>query len=123
MITGTINRRHEAVITLLVCDSTGQRHNLDTILDTGFNGSLTLPTSIIDKLDLEWRSRSSAALANGTLEDCDVYAATVVWDGAERSILVQAMENVPLLGMAMLIDHDLRARVVVGGTVEIEAIR
>jgi predicted aspartyl protease len=81
-----------------------------------------LPSSLIASLDLPWRSRSSAILANGNVEECDIYVATVIWDGVERSILVQAMENVPLLGMAMLVGYDLRARVVAGGSVEIEAV-
>lgn len=61
-------------------------------------------------------------LANGHVEECDIYAATVIWDGIQRSVLVEAMENMPLLGMAMLVGCDLRARVVAGGSVEIEAV-
>ncbi|HEY4723451.1 MAG TPA: clan AA aspartic protease [Anaerolineae bacterium] len=122
MITGTVNRRHEVVITLLVRDSTRQEHEIESILDTGFTGSLTLPPSLIDSLGLVWRSRSSAILVNGIVEDFDVYVAAVIWDGAERQILIQAIENAPLLGMAMLVGYDLRARVIVGGSVEIEAI-
>lgn len=122
MITGTVNRRHEAVVKLKVLDSAGQEHAIETILDTGFTGSLTLPFSIIEMLDLTWRSRSSAILANGHVEECDIYAATVDWDGVKRPVLVEAMENAPLLGMALLVGHDLRAQVVAGGRVEIEAI-
>jgi len=122
MIAGTVNRRHEAVITLPVFDSTGQKHEIQTLLDTGFTGSLTLPTSLIETFDLAWRSRSSAILANGVVEECDIYAAVVIWDGVKRSVLVQSMENVPLLGMAMLVGYDLRARVIVDGHVEIEAV-
>jgi hypothetical protein len=53
----------------------------------------------------------------------DIFAATVLWDGAQRHILVQAIENLPLLGMRLMAGHDLRARVEVGGRVEIEAVR
>ena len=122
MITGMVNRRHEAIVVLPVIDSTGQEHKIETILDTGFTGSLTLPFPVVETLDLTWRSRSSAILANGHVEECDVYAAVVIWNGKERSILVQAMENAPLLGMALLAGYDLRIRVAVGGRVEIETI-
>lgn len=36
MITGTVNRRHEAVIILRVLDSSGQKYDVETVLDTGF---------------------------------------------------------------------------------------
>src|SRR5436190_12672764 len=99
MITGTGNSRMEAVIGLRVQDSVGQEHDVEAILDTGFTGSLTLPSSTISRLGLLWRSRSSAILANGNAEQFDVYAATIIWDGIPRPVLVQAIDNAPLLDM------------------------
>jgi clan AA aspartic protease len=122
MITGTVSGRHEMVIKLKVRDSAGQEHDVETILDTGFTGSLTLAPSLIASLGLPWRSRSSAILANGNVEQFDIYAATVIWDGMPRSILVPAIDSTPLLGMALLVGYDLRVRVIVGGSVEIEAV-
>lgn len=104
-------------------DSDGGLHGVDAILDTGFTGSLTLPFALIESLGLRWRSRSSAVLANGESLAFDLFLATVVWDGSPRKILVQSIENVPLLGMAMLENHDLAARVVVGGSVAIEKLQ
>jgi clan AA aspartic protease len=122
MITGTVNGRFEIVIKLPVPDSAGQEHEVEAILDTGFNGSLTLPPSLIGSLGLSWRSRTSAILANGQVEQFDVYVATVIWDGVPRLILVQAINNPPLLGMALLAGYDLRARLIVGGSVQVEAV-
>jgi clan AA aspartic protease len=122
MIAGRVNDRHEIVIELPVHVSTGQEHRIEAVLDTGFTGSLTLPPSLIESMDLPWRSRSSAILANGNVAEFDIHIASVVWDGNVRPILIQAIENVPLLGMAMLVGYDLPARVIVGGSVEIEAV-
>jgi clan AA aspartic protease len=122
MITGTVSTRHEMMIKLLVRDSASQEQAVEAILDSGFTGSLTLPPSLIARLGLSWRSRSSAILANGNVEQFDIYAATVVWDGMPRPILVQAIDNAPLLGMPLLVGYDLRARVQVGGIVQIEAV-
>jgi clan AA aspartic protease len=122
MIAGTVNARFEIVINLPVRDSIGREQQVETILDSGFTGSLTLPPSIIANLALPWRSRSSAILANGMVELFDLYVATIIWDGLPRRILVQAIDNVPLLGMALLAGYDLHARVVVGGFVQIEAV-
>jgi predicted aspartyl protease len=65
MITGSVNARFEIVIKVHVEDSARQEHEVETVLDTGFTGSLTLPPSVIPNLNLPWRSRSSAVLANG----------------------------------------------------------
>jgi clan AA aspartic protease len=122
MIAGTVNSLYELIIRLSVRDSTGQEQEVDAVLDSGFTGSLTLPPSRISSLGLTWRTRSSAILANGNVEELDIYTATIIWDGAPRVILVQAIDNVPLLGMALLVGFDLRARVTIGGKVQIEAV-
>ena len=122
MITGTVNARPEILIRLPVYDAAGVEQEIETILDTGFNGALTLPPALIASLGLSWRSQSYAILANGSIEQFDIYAATVIWDGVPRSILVQAIDTAPLLGMSLLMGYELRVRVVVGGNVVIEAI-
>jgi clan AA aspartic protease len=122
MITGRVNARREAIVVLPVRGPAGEQE-IESILDTGFTGSLTLPPSLIAGLGLPWRSRSSAILANGNIEEVNIHVGRIVWDGVPRAILIQAMDNVPLLGMALLVDHDLRVRVTTGGEVEIEAVR
>jgi len=122
MITGMVNARYEMAITLSVRNSAGQEQEVEAILDSGFTGSLTLPPSLIAKLGLPWRSRSSVVLANGNVEELDIHAATIVWDATPRAILIQAVDNVPLIGMALLVGYDSRARVTIGGTVQIEMV-
>ena len=58
--------------------------------------------------------------ANGQSEEIDVYDATILWDGQELDILVVALEAESLIGMELLLGFDLRARIEVGGKVEIE---
>jgi clan AA aspartic protease len=122
MITGTVNARYEIVIKLPVRDSAGQEQEVEAVLDSGFTGALTLPPALIAHLGLPWRSNSNAILANGKVEQLAIHAATIIWDGTPRPILIQAIDNVPLLGMALLVGHDLRARIEVGGLVQIEAM-
>ncbi len=122
MITGTVNARPEILIRLAVRDAAGVEQQIDTILDTGFNGALTLPPGLIASIGLTWRSRGNAILADGSVQQFDIYAATVIWDGVPRQILIQAIDTAPLLGMALLVGYDLRVRVAVGGSVRIEAI-
>ncbi|HKB03895.1 MAG TPA: clan AA aspartic protease, partial [Gemmataceae bacterium] len=122
MITGTVNARHEIVIPVPVRDAMGQDQMVAAVLDTGFTGSLTVPPRVVASLGLTWRSQAQAVLANGTVEQFDIYSAIVVWDGVPRTILVQAIDTIPLLGMALLVGFDLRVRVRVGGRAEIQVI-
>jgi clan AA aspartic protease len=122
MITGTVNARHEVLIRLPVRSAAGPEQEVEAILDTGFTGSLTLPSVVIASLGLPWRSRGNAILANGNVEQFDIHAATVVWDGVPRPVLIQSIDTAPLLGMALLVGYDLRVRVAVGGSAQIEAI-
>ena len=122
MILGVVNAHSEATIRLPVRDAAGHEHEIEVILDTGFNGSLTLPPALIAALGLPWRTRSLVILANGTNDLCDIYAATVIWDGRARHILVEAADTDPLVGMALLYGHDVHMQVIAGGSVSIEAL-
>lgn len=103
-------------------DAAGQVTGIDVILDTGFNGSLTLPASVITTLQLPWRTRGHLILANGTADTCDIYTATVLWDGRPRRILVEEADTDPLVGMALLYGYEVGIEVIEGGRVSIVAL-
>lgn len=122
MITGQVNEVYEAVLPIYLQDASGHLHEFEAILDTGFNGSLTLPSEVVALLGLSWRTRGSAELADGSEETFDIYSATILWDEAPLFILVSSVETKPLLGMRLLADYDVRMRVQPGGVVEIVAV-
>jgi len=122
VITGLVNARYEAMIRALVRDAAGQAHEIEAIIDTGFNGSLTLPPALIAALALPWRTRGSAILANGTEDEFDIYAATLIWDGIPRPILIESVDTAPLVGMALLYGYDVRIQAIDGGLMTLEAL-
>jgi clan AA aspartic protease len=122
MITGVVNAHREATIRLPLQAADGRDQEIEAILDTGFNGSLTLPPAVIAALGLPWRTRGLVILANGAEEQCDIYAAAVLWDGVPRNILVETADTDPLVGMALLYGHDVRMQVVEGGSIIIQAL-
>ena len=121
MITGTVNASLQPLIRLPIRSTDGLHQEIEALVDTGFNGSLTLPPNIIAALALPWRTRALVTLANGLEDECDVHTATIVWDGGVRNILVEAANTDPLVGMALLRGYELRMQVIAGGTVVIEA--
>lgn len=122
MISGVVNERHEATIRLLVGIGRDQNHQIEAIIGTGFSGSLPLPPTTIRSLGLPWRTRGSVVLANGMIDQFDIYAATVLWDGTSRNILVEEADTEPLIGMALLRGYSLSIQVVANGAVTITAL-
>lgn len=122
MIKGAVSVDHEIVVKVPVHDKSGQAHETWAVLDTGFSGSVTLPQSLIESLGLRWSTQGDAVLADGSLQQFDIYTATITWDGVSRDVLVYEADMIPLVGMTLLVGFDLRARVIPAGKVEIEAI-
>jgi clan AA aspartic protease len=122
MILGAVNLEHEIVFSVPIRDSSGAAREVEAVLDTGFNGSLTLPPATILQLGLTYRSRTSAVLADGSVGRLSVYSATVVWDGLPRQITVESLDTSPLLGMALLINFDLQVRVAAGSLARLTAV-
>lgn len=119
MISGTVNANLEATIQLAMIGANGQRQELQTIVDTGFTGFLTLPPARVESLGLPWLCREPGILADGSVSFFDVYIGTVVWDGQPRTVAVEAGGPEPLVGMSLLEHHSLRIDVANGGTVSI----
>lgn len=121
MITGTVNTDYEAVIRLRVQGPGGHEREVDAVIDTGFNGFLTLPPLLVTALCLARLSRGRALLANGSEEVFDIYGVTVLWDGQERHVEVDGVNATPLVGMSLMAGHDLHIRVADGGHVVIQS--
>ena len=119
MIEGLVNADFEAVISLDLQGQAGQAREVEVVIDTGYNGFLSLPPALIAELEFPLVGPSQATLANGVVETFNVHDATVVWDGLPRDIEVDAVGPVPLAGMLLLGGHELNLQVRNGGRVVI----
>lgn len=122
MIYGVVNLRREATLPLVIRNSNGQMQAIDTVIDTGFSGFLSLPSAIITTLDLPWSASDIATLGDGSETLFDLYTATVIWDGQYREIYIAESETEPLLGMALLYGYRLQVDTIEGGIVKVEAL-
>ncbi len=118
MINGLVNAKLEACIRLSIKGA----HEIETVIDTGYDGYLTLPPATVALLNLQHFGRDRVALGDGSLQIFELYLASVVWDGQVRTVVVDAAETAPLAGTALLSDYDFSARFVPGGPVTLTRV-
>ena len=90
MIAAVVNGGREAIIRLPVRGFDRRQHVVEAIIDTGFTGFLTLPTSLIDELRLPGIARMGALLASGREVLLDLYEVAIEWDGRWLTVLLVA---------------------------------
>ena len=121
MIEGSVDATLECRVALGLRSPSGEVRDLDAVVDTGFSRFLTLPPSVVEELGLPFAGARLVILADGSEVALDAYAATVLWDGRPREIVVYAADTMPLIGMSMLDGHSLYVEVESGGRVVIQA--
>ncbi len=121
MIEGFVNSNLEAVVTLPLQGPAGRTLEVDAVIDTGFNGYLTLPPMLVADLGLPVVGDGEAVLADGSETAFDVYGVTVLWNGQSRYVETGAVGVDPLVGMSLLDSHNLSIDVRKGGRVAIQA--
>ncbi len=122
MMQGVVSQRCEAILPLVVGNGNGQRQVIDAVIDTGFNGFLSLPSAIIATLDLPWSASDIVTLGDGSETLFDLYAATVIWDGHYREIDIAESETEPLIGMGLFYGYRLQIDAIEDGIVRLEAL-
>ena len=119
VITGHISVAGEAVLLLTIHGKAGRRFEFHTVIDTGYNGQVSLPPQVIHDLGLGWIREDLGTLADGSRTRFDVYRATLFWLGRPRLIRVDAMDSPPTIGTELLHGHTLHAAWIPGGLVTI----
>ena len=122
MIEGVVNADYEPVVRIEVRGPADVSLEIDAVVDTGYNGYLTLPPSVVKEIGLHYVSSDPAFLADGSEIIFDVYS--VIVDLGDRSLQVDAhiANATPLIGMRLLRQHDLNIQVIEGGRVAIQPI-
>lgn len=102
MITGTVTTNREIVVSLEVLGPGQVPMPLQGVVDTGFNGYLTLPLSILRNLNAIAFGTRTVELGDGQVTELDVFCIHVAWHGASREVLALHAEATPLIGMSLL---------------------
>jgi clan AA aspartic protease len=122
MITGIVNADFESIISLSVRGSDGQLYTQNAIVDTGFNGWLSLSSDLIAQLNLRWKRRGRAIVGDGSECVFNVYEAVLVWDGNLLTIPVDEADSEPLIGMSLMEGYKLMVQVFEGGLVQLSKV-
>jgi len=119
---GIVDPRRRCLVSLEVHGPDGQQETVEFQIDTGFNGSIQLPMEIVVRLGLVQEEPVTMRLSNGNRVQVPVYRASVVWDGAEKSVDLPAAGRQPLLGTGLLDGHRLNAAIKPSGRVTIKPL-
>ena len=122
MMQGLVNLRREATLLVVVGNSNRQLQAIEAVIDTGFNGFLSLPSTIITTLNLPWSGSDFVTLGDGSETFFDLYTGVVIWDGQYCEIDIAESETEPLLGTALLYGYRLQVDNIEGGIVKIQAL-
>jgi clan AA aspartic protease len=123
MITGMVTADREAIISLTVRGPGGHHRTIKAVIDTGFDGWLSLPPALVASLGLPWRRRGRAFLASGSESLFNIYEATFILDSRRLRIPIDEADMVPLVGMALLEGYELKAQIFAGGRVTLKSLR
>lgn len=122
MMTGIVTAQREAILRLTVYGADGQEHAFDSVVDTGYNGTLTLPPNVIAALGLHWHRGGRAILADGSESSFNVYKGVVLWDDQPVTIRIDAMDADSLVGMSLMYGYELVLPVLDGATFTLRRI-
>jgi clan AA aspartic protease len=117
MTTGKVVNLHALLpVTLLHSDG---RIQVEFVIDTGFTGFLSLPSFVVERLQLPYRFDQDADLADGSTIQIPIHEAQIIWQGEELVVRVLATGNRPLFGTAMLAGEELHAQFIEEGLVTV----
>ncbi len=122
MISGTVNSKRQPVVPLVIGGPAGATQQIDCVVDTAFNGFVTLPSVVALMLGLPFLFDGPVTLADGSQQLFPIHGVTVHWDGKLRYVEADVIDSENLIGTALMEGHDLQIRLVVGGAVTITPI-
>lgn len=114
-----MNEYRQPMVEFAVRGPTGRSERVEFIVDTGFDGELTLHSAVVAELQLPSIGVARAILADGRETVFQVCEASVVWDNAHRTVVVDVSDTVALVGTALLAGSALWLEMIPGGAVQI----
>ena len=119
MIQGVVSEEFIPLIRLFIFGTQGQIHEIEAVLDTGYNSYLSLPSDLIEVLGLPHTGETKMKLSDGTVQTVLTYDADVMTDKRLFHVEVDAAEGTPLAGMRLFTNYDLTMRIEPSGSLSL----
>jgi clan AA aspartic protease len=95
---------------------------LEFIVDTGFDGGMTLAESAINRLPAVFSGFRARSLADGSIGRCPVYELVLQWDEEPMRVEILALDGNPLLGTEFFQGHSIYGELTEGGAFQAEPL-
>ena len=118
MITGIVNPDFDPINQISICGLDGKVYTQDAIVDTGFNGWLSLPPDLFAKR----RGRAFLVMEVNASSMSIKYKAVLFWGGNFLTILIDEGDSEPLVSMSVMEGYQLMVQVPEGGHVELSKV-
>ena len=122
MIRGRVDERRRAWIPLETGNGSGRFRPVVFVVDTGFDGDLTLTRESINQLELAQVAPTMVTLATGIREQVNTWGGYILWHGRRRYVEVLETRGSPLLGTRLMEGSELTVQMRVDGEVVIEEL-
>ncbi|PSQ95226.1 MAG: clan AA aspartic protease [Bacteroidetes bacterium SW_9_63_38] len=121
MMTGFFTSDGEPALSVHVAGPAGNL-DVDAVIDTGFNGELTLPREQIESLGLPEATVTEVTLADGRVRDVPLHDANALLPGVTREVFVAEAPTMPLVGTGLLQGFSLHIEFQAEGTIQVEPL-
>jgi clan AA aspartic protease len=122
MIAGTVSASRKPLLHLRVRCPAGAEMAVDALMDTGFNGFLLLPMTVINALGLTRTTSGRATLGDDSVVSINFYAVEIAWGAGWQTVSAANLGSVPLVGMELLDGPEVTMKVRAGGAVEVRPL-
>jgi len=92
------------------------------IVDTGFDGDLAFPQSVVNCLEATPSDAHDVRMADGSQQARAYYEIDLEWQEEDRMTEVLVLDSQPLLGVGLMEGHLLQAEMLTGGEVSLEPL-
>jgi predicted aspartyl protease len=116
---GYVKRNLDPIVAVFVVGDNGHRWRQEAVVDTGFNGNLTMPAGTIQEVGLRLYGLIAVTLADEQTNLHNHYDATVLWEGGERTDHVMESADQFLPGTNLFPGRMLTVQMSEGGHVVI----
>jgi len=87
MIEGIVNNFDEPIIKLNINIPNNKSKKVNAIINTGFNGYISIPTILIEQSKWDFIGTEEYELANGDIVEEKIYLGKIIFDGDEIKVI------------------------------------